>query len=383
MVIHVRACLPYFALMGVFLHNNSKINKDFPCMNLHEYQAKQLFGAHGIPVPAGKPVTSVAEALAAAGALGGDTWGGRAGGGKKVKTRAELETTAKALIGARLVTHQSGPGGQPVEKLLIEIPCHIARQLYLACLVDRARERVVVMASTEGGMDIEAVAANTPEKILKAFVDPVAGLQAYQCRELAFALGLADKAETPLLHSPHSRHPWRSQVSAFTQILLGLYKLFLERDLSLVEINPLVVTDQGGLLALDGKINIDDNALYRQESLAALRVPAQEDAKDTRAREHELNYIALDGNIGCMVNGAGLAMATMDLIKLHGGMPANFVDGGGGTTKERVAEAFKLILSDSNVKAILVNIFGGFVRCDLIAEGIIQAVQEMGTPIAE
>jgi succinyl-CoA synthetase beta subunit len=377
--------------MSVFLHNNSKINKDFPRMNLHEYQAKQLFGDYGIPLPAGKPVTSVTEALAAAEALGGDAWvvkaqvhaGGRgkAGGVRKVTSPTELEAVAKALIGTRLVTHQSGPGGQPVEKLLIEMPCHIARELYLACLVDRARERVVVMASTEGGMDIEAVAANTPEKILKAFVDPVAGLQAYQCRELAFALGLADKAENPLLHSPHSRHPWRSQVGAFTQILLGLYKLFLERDLSLVEINPLVVTDQGGLLALDGKINIDDNALYRQKSLAALRDVAQEDAKETKAREHDLNYIALDGNIGCMVNGAGLAMATMDLIKLHGGMPANFLDVGGGTTKERVAEAFKLILSDLNVKAILVNIFGGIVRCDLIAEGIISAVKEVGIRI--
>jgi succinyl-CoA synthetase beta subunit len=220
------------------------------------------------------------------------------------------------------------------------------------------------MASTEGGMDIEAVAARTPEKILKQFVDPVAGLQGYQCRELAFSLGLVDK-----------------QVTAFGQILLGLYKLFMERDLSLVEINPLVVTDQGGLLALDGKVNVDDNALYRQKAVAAMRDSTQEDAKETRAREHDLNYIALDGSIGCMVNGAGLAMATMDLIKLHGGMPANFLDVGGGTTKERVAEAFKLILSDPNVKAILVNIFGGIVRCDLIAEGIISAVREVGIKI--
>ncbi len=343
-------------------------------MNLHEYQAKQLFGEHGIPIPMGKPATSVAEALAAAEALGGNAWvvkaqvhaGGRgkAGGVKKVKSHAELEAVAKALIGTRLVTHQTGAAGQPIEKLLIESPCNIGRELYVACLVDRARERVVMMASTEGGMDIEAVAAKTPEKILKAFVDPVAGLQAYQCRELAFALGLADR-----------------QVNAFTQILLSLYRLFLERDLSLVEINPLVVTDQGGLLALDGKINIDDSALYRQKSLAALRDASQEDAKETKAREHDLNYIALDGNIGCMVNGAGLAMATMDLIKLHGGMPANFLDVGGGTTKERVAEAFKLILSDPNVKAILVNIFGGIVRCDLIAEGIISAVKEVGIRI--
>jgi len=343
-------------------------------MNLHEYQAKQLFNEYGIPVPAGRPVLSVAEALAAADTLGGDTWivkaqvhaGGRgkAGGVKKVQSRTALESAAKMLIGTRLVTHQTGAGGQPVEKLLIEIPCQIARELYLACLVDRACERVVVMASTEGGMDIEAVAANTPEKILKAFVDPVVGLQAYQCRELAFALGLVDK-----------------QVNVFTQILLGLYRLFLERDLSLVEINPLVVTGQGGLLALDGKINVDDNALFRQKPLAALRDVSQEDAKETKAREHDLNYIALDGNIGCMVNGAGLAMATMDLIKLHGGLPANFLDVGGGTTKERVAEAFKLILSDPNVKAILVNIFGGIVRCDLIADGIISAVKEVGIKI--
>jgi len=343
-------------------------------MNLHEYQAKQLFGEYGIPHAPGKPATSVAEALAAADALGGSSWvvkaqvhaGGRgkAGGVKKVGDRAQLDATARALLGSTLVTHQTGPAGRPVNQLLIETPCNVARELYLACLVDRARERVVLMASTEGGMDIEAVAAKTPEKILKEFVDPVAGLQAYQCRELAFALGLSDK-----------------QVGAFTQILLALYRLFLERDLSLVEINPLVVTDQGALLALDAKINVDDNALYRQKALAAMRDAAQEDAKETRAREHDLNYIALDGNIGCMVNGAGLAMATMDLIKLHGGMPANFLDVGGGTTKERVAEAFKLILSDPNVKAILVNIFGGIVRCDLIAEGIISAVKEVGIRI--
>jgi len=343
-------------------------------MNLHEYQAKQLFGEYGIPLSPGKPATSVADSLAAADALGGSSWvvkaqvhaGGRgkAGGVKKVGDRAQLEATARALLGSTLVTHQTGPTGRPVNQLLIEMPCNVARELYLACLVDRARERVVLMASTEGGMDIEAVAAKTPEKILKEFVDPVAGLQAYQCRELAFALGLSDK-----------------QVGAFTQILLALYRLFLERDLSLVEINPLVVTDQGALLALDAKINVDDNALYRQKALAAMRDAAQEDAKETRAREHDLNYIALDGNIGCMVNGAGLAMATMDLIKLHGGMPANFLDVGGGTTKERVAEAFKLILSDPNVKAILVNIFGGIVRCDLIAEGIISAVKEVGIRI--
>jgi len=343
-------------------------------MNLHEYQAKQLFAEFGIPFPPGKAAATVGEALSAAEGLGGERWvvkaqvhaGGRgkAGGVKLVKSKAELEAAAKALLGTTLVTHQTGPAGRPVNRLLIESPCSIARELYIALLVDRGRERVAVMASTEGGMDIEAVAAQTPEKILRQFVDPAAGLQAYQCREFAFGLGLVEK-----------------QVAAFSQILLGLYRLFMERDLSLVEINPLVVTDQGGLLALDGKINIDDNALYRQKALAAMRDDSQEDAKESRAREFDLNYIALDGNIGCMVNGAGLAMATMDLIKLHGGMPANFLDVGGGTTKERVAEAFKLILSDPSVKAILVNIFGGIVRCDLIAEGIISAVKEVGIKI--
>jgi len=343
-------------------------------MNLHEYQSKQLFAEYGIPVPASRTVQSAAEVLSASEQLGGTTWvlkaqvhaGGRgkAGGVRIVKNRAELETASRALLGSRLVTHQTGPAGQPVHQLLVEAPSAIARELYLACLVDRGRERVVIMASIEGGMDIEAVAARSPEKILRQFVDPVTGLQPFQCRALAFGLGLVDK-----------------QVAAFGQILLGLYRMFMDRDLSLVEINPLVVTDEGGLLALDAKINVDDNALYRQKAIAALRDSSQEDDKETRAREHDLNYIALDGTIGCMVNGAGLAMATMDLIKLHGGQPANFLDVGGGTTRERVAEAFKLILSDPNVKAILVNIFGGIVRCDLIAEGIISAVQDVGITI--
>ncbi len=343
-------------------------------MNLHEYQSKQLFAEYGIPVLPGQVANSADQARAAAATLGGDAWvvkaqvhaGGRgkAGGVKKVSGQGELQAVARALLGVKLVTHQTGSAGQPVSRLLIETPCAVARELYLACLVDRTRERVVVMASTEGGMDIEAVAVKTPEKILKEFIDPVAGLQAYQCRALAFGLGLVDK-----------------QIAAFTQIVLALYRLFMERDLSLVEVNPLVVTQEGGLLALDAKINIDDNALYRQKTLAAMRDATQEDAKETRAREFDLNYVALDGNIGCMVNGAGLAMATMDLIKLHGGLPANFLDVGGGTTRERVAEAFKLILSDPNVQAILVNIFGGIVRCDLIAEGIISAVKEVGIGI--
>ncbi len=343
-------------------------------MNLHEYQAKTLFFQYGIPVPAGKAAFSVREALSVADELGGERWvvkaqvhaGGRgqAGGVKLVDGRAALEQAADALLGKRLVTHQTGAAGRVVDRLLIEQPCGGARELYLACLVDRVAERVALIASREGGMDIEEVAATHPEKILKALVDPVAGLQGYQCRDLAFGLGLQEK-----------------QVGAFTRIASSLYRLFGERDLSLVEINPLVVTDKGELLALDAKINVDDNALYRQKPLEEWRDPSQEDQKEHKAQQFGLNYIALDGNIACMVNGAGLAMATMDLIKLHGGEPANFLDVGGGTTADKVAEAFKLILSDQNVKAILVNIFGGIVRCDLSAEGVISAVREVGISI--
>jgi succinyl-CoA synthetase beta subunit len=343
-------------------------------MHIHEYQAKALFARYAIPVPAGKAAFSVTDALAVAQELGGETWvvkaqvhaGGRgkAGGVKVVQGHEALARAAESLLGRTLVTAQTGAQGQPVERLLIEQPAAIARELYVACLVDRERERVVIMASAEGGMDIEAVAGQTPERIHKAIVDPVAGLRAYQCRELAFALDLVDR-----------------QVNAFTQIVLDLYRLFSEADLSLVEINPLVVTEAGELLALDGKVNIDDNALYRQKALAALRDPSQEDPKEHQAHEFGLNYIALSGNIGCMVNGAGLAMATMDLIKLHGGQPANFLDVGGGTTADRVAQAFKLITADPSVKAILVNIFGGIVRCDLIAQGIISAVREVGLTI--
>ena len=343
-------------------------------MNLHEYQAKLLFAQYGIPVPTGQVAGSRAEARQIAHDLGGDTWvvkaqvhaGGRgkAGGIKKVTGLAALDTAVDALLGTRLVTPQTGAGGRPIGRLLIEQPCAIARELYVACLVDRTRERVVVMASSEGGMDIEQVAATRPEKILKAVVDPVVGLQAYQCREIAFELALEDK-----------------QVAAFSTLLLNLYRLFMARDLSLAEINPLVVTDKGALLALDGKINVDDSALYRHQDLEAWRDPTQEDAQEYKASQFGLNYVALDGNIACMVNGAGLAMATMDLIKLHGGEPANFLDVGGGTTEDKVAEAFKLILSDPKVKAILVNIFGGIVRCDLIAAGIISAVREVGIQI--
>ena len=343
-------------------------------MNLHEYQAKALLTEYGIPVPPGRPAFSAAEALGVAEELGGDTWvikaqihgGGRgkAGGVKKVIGQDALEKTANTLLRTRLVTHQTGPGGQPVERLLIEQPCVLMRELYLACLVDRALERVVFIASGAGGMDIEEIAARHPEKILKAVADPIAGLQAYQCREIGFALGLKDK-----------------QVTALSRLMLSMFHLFNARDLSLVEINPLAVTASGDLIALDAKIQVDDNALFRQKALEELRDPSQEDPTEHKAKELGLNYVTLDGNIGCMVNGAGLAMATMDLIKLHGGAPANFLDVGGGITTDKAAEAFKLILSDANVKAILVNIFGGIVRCDLIAEGVIKAVKEVGIGI--
>ena len=343
-------------------------------MNLHEYQAKALLAEYGIPVPPGRPAFSMDEVRAVADQLGGDTWvvkaqihaGGRgkAGGVKKVVGRDALAQTAAGLLGVRLVTHQTGPAGQPVERLLIESPRAVAQELYLACLVDRALERIVFIASSAGGMDIETIAAKHPEKILRAVADPVAGLQAYQCREIGFALGLKDQ-----------------QIAVLSRLMLSLYHLFCARDLSLLEINPLAVTTDGELIALDAKIQVDDNALFRQQALEAMLDPAQIDPKERKANEFGLSYVALDGNIGCMVNGAGLAMATMDLIKLHGGTPANFLDVGGGTTADKVAEAFKIILSDTNVKAILVNIFGGIVRCDLIAEGIIKAVQEVGIKI--
>jgi succinyl-CoA synthetase beta subunit len=343
-------------------------------MNLHEFQAKQLFADYGIPVPDGRMVMSVHEARQAAADLGGDTWivksqvhaGGRGKGGgvKPVKGANELDAAIKAMLGSTLVTHQTGPQGLPVDKLLVEAPCNIARELYLGALVDRGRSRLVFMASSMGGMDIEEVAATQPDKILQVTVDPVVGLQGYQCRQLAFGLGLAG-----------------DQVKQLTQTMLGLYRLFVEKDLSLVEINPLVVLDDGGLLAIDAKINIDDNALFRQKALEAMRDSTQEDPAEHKAAQFDLNYVTLDGNIGCMVNGAGLAMATMDIIKLHGGDPANFLDVGGGTTAERVAEALKLIVSDAKVQAILVNIFGGIVRCDLIAEGIIAAIKEVGVSV--
>ncbi|VAX01648.1 Succinyl-CoA ligase [ADP-forming] beta chain [hydrothermal vent metagenome] len=343
-------------------------------MNLHEFQAKHLFAEYGLQVPAGQMVASLGEARVAARALGGERWvvkaqvhaGGRGkGGGVRLVTgEGELESAVKAMLGMNLVTHQTGPKGLPVDKLLVEATCDIVRELYLGALIDRARNRVVFMASSEGGMDIEAVAAETPEKILTVAVDPVAGLQGYQCRQLAFGLGLEG-----------------AQVRELTRTMLGLYRLFTEKDLSLVEINPLVLTADDHLLALDAKVNVDDNALFRQKVLEELRDPTQEDPTEHKAQQFDLNYVTLDGNIGCMVNGAGLAMATMDIIKLHGGEPANFLDVGGGTTAERVAEALKLIVADYKVEAILVNIFGGIVRCDLIADGIVAAIKEVGLEI--
>ncbi|HET6726316.1 MAG TPA: ADP-forming succinate--CoA ligase subunit beta [Gammaproteobacteria bacterium] len=343
-------------------------------MNLHEYQAKQLFADYGIPVPEGKPATNGAEAAQAAEALGGSVWvvkaqvhtGGRgkAGGVKLVKSPDEARKAAEELIGSTLVTHQTGPQGLPVNEVLVEQGSDIDRELYLSVLVDRAREQITFMASAAGGMEIEEVAEKTPEKIVRVAVHPATGLQPYQARRLAFGLGLN-----------------KEQVKQFGKIAQGLYKLFTERDASLVEVNPLIVTGDGNLVALDAKINLDDNALFRHPDLAALEDASQEDEKENIANQHGLNYVSLDGDIACMVNGAGLAMATMDLIKLSGGDPANFLDVGGGATTERVSAAFKLILSNENVKAILVNIFGGIVRCDIIADGIIAAVKGVGVPV--
>lgn len=343
-------------------------------MNLHEYQAKAVFRQYGMPVPNGTVATTAAEAEAAAASLstakvvvkaqvhaGGR---GKAGGVKLVSTPAEAAEVAGNLLGKNLVTYQTDKNGQPINTILIEETCNIARELYLGAVLDRSSRRVVIMASTEGGMEIEKVAHETPEKILKTAIDPLVGVMPYQGRELAFGLGLKG-----------------DQIKQFTNLLSGLGKLFKERDLSLVEINPLVVTAEGNLLCLDGKVNIDSNALYRQPALLEMRDKSQEDAREIEASEWDLNYVALEGNIGCMVNGAGLAMATMDIIKLSGGQPANFLDVGGTATAERVAAAFKIILSDSNVKGILVNIFGGIVRCDLIAEGIIKAVQEVNVSV--
>ena len=343
-------------------------------MNLHEYQAKALFAEYGVVVPANRVITDPADTDRALNELGGDWWvikaqvhaGGRgkSGGVKLVSNKNEALKTVNALLGTRLVTYQTDANGQPVNQVLIEHPSEIARELYLGAVVDRSLRRVVVMASTEGGVEIEKVAAQSPEKILRTAIDPMAGLQPYQCRQLAFGLKLEGE-----------------QIKQFTKLLTGLTRLFVDKDLSLLEVNPLVITKNGDLLCIDAKVNIDDNALYRHPELEALRDTSQEDARENRAKQWDLNYIALDGDIGCMVNGAGLAMATMDLIKLHGGNPANFLDVGGTATKERVAEAFKIILSDHNVKGVLVNIFGGIVRCDMIAEGIVGAIEEVGIKV--
>ena len=343
-------------------------------MNLHEYQSKRLFADFGIPVPRGIPAKSPNAAVAAAKELGGNVWvvkaqvhaGGRgkAGGVKLARRRDEVHRFAEEMLGKQLVTHQSGPEGLPVSVVYIEAGSDIDRELYLSMLVDREVSRVAFIASAAGGMDIEKVAAETPEKIFTVTIAPDAGLQDYQARQLAFGLGLDKK-----------------QMRQFGDLIKRMYRLYQETDASLVEVNPLIVTKAGDMLALDAKINIDGNALYRQPNLVELRDITQEDDKERAAAAHDLNYVSLDGDIACMVNGAGLAMATMDLIKLHGGEPANFLDVGGGATKERVAEAFKLILSNQNVTAILVNIFGGIVRCDLIAEGIISAVKDVGVSV--
>ncbi|MGY0219218.1 ADP-forming succinate--CoA ligase subunit beta [Endozoicomonadaceae bacterium StTr2] len=343
-------------------------------MNLHEYQAKQLFAEYGLPVSQGFAVDTPEAAAEATDKIGGDRWvvkaqvhaGGRgkAGGVKLVSSRDEAAAFAEQWLGKNLVTYQTDEKGQPVSKILVENCTDIDQELYLGAVLDRGTRRVVFMASTEGGVEIEKVAEETPEKILKAAIDPLVGPQPYQAREMAFKLGL---------------NP--AQIKQFTKIFMGLAKLFQENDLALLEVNPLVITDEGDLHCLDAKINIDSNALYRQSKLKAMHDPSQEDAREAHAAQWELNYVALDGSIGCMVNGAGLAMGTMDIIKLHGGEPANFLDVGGGATKERVSEAFKIILSDDSVKAVLVNIFGGIVRCDLIAEGIIGAVKEVGVEV--
>ncbi len=343
-------------------------------MNLHEYQGKQLFAEYGLPVSKGVAAETVQEAIAAADIIGGDRWvvkaqvhaGGRgkAGGVKLVSSKAEIEAFARHWLGKNLVTYQTDAKGQPVSRILVETCTDIDQELYLGAVVDRGTRRIIFMASTEGGVEIEKVAEETPEKILKAIIDPVTGAQPYQGRDLAFKLGLKGV-----------------QVKQFVKIFLGLAKLFKEKDLELLEVNPLVITDEGNLHCLDAKVIVDGNAMYRQPQIKEMHDPSQEDAREAHASAWDLNYVALEGDIGCMVNGAGLAMGTMDIVNLHGGSPANFLDVGGGATKERVVEAFKIILSDTNVKAVLINIFGGIVRCDLIAEGVIGAVEEVGVTI--
>ncbi|MCP5319611.1 MAG: ADP-forming succinate--CoA ligase subunit beta [Pseudomonadales bacterium] len=343
-------------------------------MNLHEYQGKQLFAEYGLPVSKGFAAETPKQAVEAAEQIGGSQWvvkaqvhaGGRgkAGGVKLVKSKDEIRDFAAHWLGRNLVTYQTDEKGQPVNKILVESCTDIAEELYLGAVVDRGSRRIVFMASPEGGVDIEKVAHETPEKIFKATIDPLTGAQPYQGRELAFKLGLKG-----------------DQVKQFTNIFLGLAKLFQDKDLALIEVNPLVITTAGNLHCLDAKLGVDGNALFRQKALSEMHDTTQEDPREVHASKWELNYVALDGDIGCMVNGAGLAMGTMDIVNLHGGRPANFLDVGGGATKERVSEAFKIILSDTSVRAVLVNIFGGIVRCDLIAEGIIGAVSEVGVKV--
>jgi succinyl-CoA synthetase beta subunit len=348
-------------------------------MNIHEYQAKNLLKKYGVSVPRGGVAYTIPEAEQVAKELGGPVYvvksqihaGGRGagrfadnpegkGGVRVVKSVEDVSSNAKEMLGHVLVTKQTGPAGKEVKRLYIEEGCDIKRELYLGLLMDRATSRVTVMASTEGGMEIEEVAHNTPEKILKVAVDPATGISGFHARKIAFGLGLEGK-----------------QVNAAVKLILATYKAFIDLDASIVEINPLVVTGSGDIIALDAKMNFDDNALFRHKDVEELRDADEEEASELEAAKHGLNYIKLDGSIGCMVNGAGLAMATMDIIKLHGGEPANFLDVGGGATKERVTTAFKLILSDKNVEGILVNIFGGIMRCDVIAEGVVAAAREV------
>ena len=343
-------------------------------MNLHEYQAKQLFREYGLPVSNGFAVDTAEQAAAATEKIGGSRWvvkaqvhaGGRgkAGGVQLVDSGQEAKAFADKWLGQNLDTYQTDASGQPVNKILVEECVSIERELYLGAVIDRTTRRIVFMASTEGGVEIEKVASETPEKILKATIDPLTGPLSYQGRNLAFELGLSG-----------------AQIKQFSALFLGLSKLFIDLDLSLLEINPLVITSEGDLNCLDGKINVDGNALFRQPKLESMQDSSQEDEREARAAEWDLNYVALDGNIGCMVNGAGLAMGTMDIVQLYGGKPANFLDVGGAASKERVTEAFKIILSDKKVSAVLVNIFGGIVRCDLIAEGVIGAVNEVGVSV--
>ncbi|HWL69218.1 MAG TPA: ADP-forming succinate--CoA ligase subunit beta [Geminicoccus sp.] len=343
-------------------------------MNIHEYQAKQLLAEYGVTVLKGKVAYTATEAESAARELGGPVWvvkaqihaGGRGKGGgvKLAKSVEEVKQLAKDMLGMTLVTHQTGPAGRVVKRVYIEDGCRIARELYLSAVVDRATSRVVIMASTEGGVEIEEVAEHSPEKILKVAIDPATGFQPFHGRQIAFGLGLKGK-----------------EVSKAVAFMRGIYDCMVQKDASQVEINPLVVTEGGDLVALDAKMNFDSNALYRQAKVVELRDLDEEDPQEIEASKHELNYIKLDGNIACMVNGAGLAMATMDIIKLFGGEPANFLDVGGGATKERVTAAFKLLLSDPNVEGVLVNIFGGIMRCDVIAEGVVAAAREVNLTV--